>query len=179
MYIRRTNLPLAVPLWRVRRRWAFTTMEMIIVMLILAIMSSIAMDFVAESESYFRSDRAARETVIALRFARTLATTTGNSSGVEFDTAQKKIKVYTVISGAQTWVNSALYSGNAYQIDLANAREVQGVSMTPSIPSDATNPYDVVFDPLGATKNTGTISFSYGHNTRTVTVASLADPTIN
>ena len=48
-----------------------------------------------------------------------------------------------------------------------------------NIPTDATNPYDCVFNSLGATKNIGTITFTYGRGTRTVTIAPLADPTLN
>ena len=51
--------------------------------------------------------------------------------------------------------------------------------MTPTITGDTTNPYDVIFAPLGTTANYGTVVFSYGGKTKTVTIPKLGDPTIN
>ncbi len=160
---------------------AFTTIEVLITVLILGIVAAISFDVIADTEAASRADRAARESLVALRHARSLAMTTGNISGVEFDTTLKKIRVFTFINGTQTWVTNALSGGNPsnYQIDLANDREVLNVTLTPSIPTDATNPYDITYNTLGATKNTGTVKFTYGRGTRVLTILSLADPTLN
>jgi len=168
---------------RIRRVRAagFTLLDVLLTLLILAIATAISLDAIANTEAGFRADRAARETITALRYARTLAMTTGNASGVEFDTTQKKIKVYTVINGTQTWVTNPVIgtSGNLYQIDLVNSAEVAGVGMSVNIPTDTTNPYDCLFNQLGATTNVGTATFTFGQGTRTVTITALADPTLN
>ena len=167
---------------RRRRPRGFTAMELLIVVLILAITAKMAVDVISSTEASMRADRAARETLAALRFARNLATTTGNVSGVEFDTAARKIKVYTMIGATQTWV-SVPFAGSGksglYQIDLAADREVSGVTLTVTIPSAAANPYDVAFNALGATRNTGTVKFNYSNTSKTLTITSLADPTLN
>jgi len=49
--------------------------------------------------------------------------------------------------------------------------EIAGVTMSVSLANDASSPYDLQFSPLGATNNGGTVSFSYGGKTRTVTYA--------
>ena len=155
---------------------------MMLAVLILGIVSVLGIDAIAESEANRRADRAARETVSALRYARTLAMSTGNPSGVEFDTTLHLVRVYTRINNVQTWVRNPAASGgngNLYQIDLVNTREVAGVALAVSIPTAATNPYDCVFNQLGATTNVGTIIYTYGKSKCVVTIAALADPTIN
>jgi prepilin-type N-terminal cleavage/methylation domain-containing protein len=163
-----------------KKRRGFTVVEMILCMIIMAIIAKIGVDVISRTESNQRADRAARETVVALRYARNLATTTGNSSGVEIDTSTRKIRVYTMIGTTKTFVSAPFMgNGGAFQIDLANDRAVKGVTLTMSIPSDTSNPHDVLFNSLGATKNTGTVRFNYGSTYKTVTIGSLADPTIN
>lgn len=164
------------------KRCGFTTVEMLVCLIILALVSKVVVDVISRTEANARADRAARETMAAIRFARNLAMTTGNSSGVEFNTTTNKVQVYTMISGTQTWVTAAFVgSGKSgrYEIDLANDREVKGVTMTVTIATDTTNPYSVLFTPLGATKNTGTVRFNYSGTSKTLTIPALADPTLN
>ena len=163
-------------------RRGFTTVELVLVLTIMAITATLAADVISTTESNQRADRAAREVVAALRFARNMAMTTGNTSGVEFDTTAKTAKVYTMINSVQTWVTvpfTGTGKSGQYIINFAGDREILGVTMTVSLPSDTTNPYDVTFNSLGATTNTGTVRFSYSVNYRTVNITALADPTIN
>ena len=150
-------------------------------MVILGIVGNIALDAVSGSEANYRATRAAEETVAALRYARTLAMSTGNSCGVEFNTTTKTISVYTMIGTTQTWVTNPFTgpSGGNYQVELASDPALLGVGMTVSMPSDTTNPYDCLYNPLGATGNTGTVKFTYSQGQSTVTIAAVADPTHN
>ena len=148
----------------------------------MGIIANIGLDAISGSEANYRATRAAEQTVAALRYARLLAMSTGNSSGVEFNTALKTITVYTMINGTQTFVASPFTGsvGGNYQINLAtNQQAVNGVAMAVSLPSDATNPYDCLYNALGATTNTGTINFTYSQGKRVVTIAAVADPTYN
>ena len=169
---------LTMPRHRPARR-AFTTIEVLMVLLIIGIAAAVSADYISASEANARADRAARQAVIALRYARSLAVASGSSSGVEFDSTGKKIKVYTYVNAVQTFITDPLAPNNLYTIDLANDREVANVTIAANIPTDTTNPYDISFNALGATKNVGTITFTFGHITKTLTIAALADPTIN
>jgi hypothetical protein len=70
-------------------------------------------------------------------------------------------------------------NGGSFEIDLVNDKPVAGVTLTVAIPTDVSNPYQVDFNSLGATKNVGTVKFNYGSLSKTITITSLADPTIN
>lgn len=163
---------------------AFTLMDIMITVVILGITAALASGVIAHTEANQRADHAARETLIALRYARTLALSTGNPSGVEFDTTQKLIRVYTMLppTPTKTWVTSPLdggRNGGYFEIDLVNNREVANVTMTVNIATDTTNPYNCLFDARGSTKNIGTIVFNVGTGKRTLTLSALADPTLN
>jgi Tfp pilus assembly protein FimT len=150
----------------------------LVVVVVLGIVANIGLDAISAADANFRADRAARETLAALRYARWLAMSSGNTCGVEFDTAQKKIKVYTLINGTQTWVTSPFGKSATYLIDLANNSEVANVAMGVAIPSRAANPYDCAFTTLGSTVNTGTVTFTYGRGRKAVTIVPVGDPTL-
>ncbi|MEI8196622.1 MAG: hypothetical protein WCI73_11990, partial [Phycisphaerae bacterium] len=102
----------------------------------------------------------------------------GNTCGVRFDTTAKKFWVWQNATPA-TPLSTNLTGGGTYLLDLVNTKEIAGVTMTVSIPTDATNPYDVQFTTLGATTNTGTVSFTYAGKTHTVSIPAVGDPTLN
>jgi prepilin-type N-terminal cleavage/methylation domain-containing protein len=156
-------------------RRAFTIVELTIVLLILAISAAISMDLLANTEAWTRSDRAAREALAAARYARTLAITTGGTYGIEFDTANARFQVFNT-TGSNV-VTSPLIAGGTYVINLSRT-ELSGVTMTPTIANDTTNPYDVIYNPLGSTTNGGTIAFTYANRTRTLTIPAVGDPTV-
>jgi prepilin-type N-terminal cleavage/methylation domain-containing protein len=157
---------------------AFTLIETLIVVVILAITATIVLGFIADTDASLRADRAARECLTAFRYARALALTNGNTCGVRFDTTLKKFWVWQNATPA-TAVNNSLMPGGTYTVDLVNNREIAGVVATLAIPSDTTNPYDVQFTSLGATSNTGTVTFTYGGRTCIVTIPAVGDPTLN
>lgn len=161
-----------------KQNQAFSLIEILIVVTILGISATLGMDLIAATEATLRADRAARECQTALRVARSLALTSGNTCGVRFDTTTKQFWVWQNATPA-TPISSSITSGGTYLVDLKNTRDVTGVGMSIAIPTDATNPYDVQYTALGATTNKGTATFSYGGKQRVVTIPALGDPTIN
>lgn len=161
-----------------RHNQAFALIEILTVVVILAIAATLSMNLIAATDANLRADRAARECQTALRVARSLALTSGNTCGVRFDTSTKRFWVWQNGTPA-TPINTSLTSGGTYIIDLVNTREVSGVGMAVSIPTDGTNPYDVQYSALGVTVNKGTATFSFGGISRVVTIPVLGDPTIN
>lgn len=158
------------------RRAAFTFVEMVLVILIMAIVSVAGLDLLANTESRMRPDRAAREALVAIRYARMLSTTTGGTYGVEFDTANARFQVFQT-TGSNV-VAQPMTAGRTYIINLSQA-ELRGTTMTATIAGDATNPYDVTFAPLGSTTNSGTVVFSLAGYSRTITIPTVGEPTIN
>jgi prepilin-type N-terminal cleavage/methylation domain-containing protein len=158
------------------RTYAFTLIEMLIVVLLMAITSTIAMDVIAETEAGLRPDRAAREAVCAILYARAMAISYGGNFGVEFDTANNRFQVFQTTGG--NVVAQSMYGGGTYVINLSRP-ELKGTTMTVAIAGDATNPYDLIYAPLGNTSNNGTVVFSYGGKQKTVTIPKVGDPTIN
>jgi type II secretory pathway pseudopilin PulG len=148
---------------------------MMMVVVILGITATISVDYLAKTEAALRADRAAREAVTALRYARMMSVTTGGTYGVEFDTTNKRFQVFHT-TGSNV-VTQSLAGGGTYVINLTNT-ELNGTTMTVTITGDATNPYDLTYNGLGSTTNTGTVVFSYGGYTKTVTIPAVGDPTI-
>jgi type II secretion system protein H len=158
-----------------RRQAGFTLIEILIVVLILAITATAGMDAIANTDATMRANRAGREVVAALRYARMMATTTGGVYGVEFDTTNKRFQVFKTTGSSV--VNQTLTGGGTYVINL-NSQELMGNVMTVSIANDATNPYDLTYSAMGSTSNSGTVVFTYGGHTSTVTIPAVGDPTI-
>ena len=77
-----------------KKRRAFTLIEILIVVTILAITAILGLDTISNTEASLRADRAAREALAALRYARMMAMTTGGTYGVEFDTTNKRFQVF-------------------------------------------------------------------------------------
>jgi Tfp pilus assembly protein FimT len=148
---------------------------MLVVVVILAITATMSVDFLAKTESSLRADRAAREAVAALRYARTMSMSTGGTYGVEFDTTNKRFQVFQT-TGSNV-VKQSLTGGGTYIINLTNT-ELNGTTMTATITGDATNPYDLTYNGLGSTSNNGTVVFSFGGYSKTVTIPCVGEPTI-
>jgi prepilin-type N-terminal cleavage/methylation domain-containing protein len=154
----------------------FTLIEILIVLIITAITATLALDAVANTDASLKADRAAREACTALRYARAMTLSYGASYGVEFDTANNRFQVFQT-TGSNV-VTQSLNGTGTYVISLSSP-ELARTTMAVTIAGDATNPYDVVFAPLGSTNNTGTVVFTYAGKSRTVTIPKLGDPTIN
>ena len=157
-----------------KTRRAFSLVELMMVMLIAAILGTIAMGTVSHTEAGLRAERAAREAVSAVRFARTRALTDGTSYKVRFNVSARTI---TVIDPANSnAILSAPMAGGVMQINLSGRSDVSGVAMSPTIAGDTSDPYDVTFSALGGTSNSGTIAFTYGSITKTLQIPNVGDP---
>lgn len=161
-----------------RRHRAFTAMELLIVVLIMAIATSIGVDAISAYEASTRPERAARECLQAFRFARQLATTTGKSTKVTFNTSTNAFSVYWMSNGT-TWdanpVAQPAAQGGTYTVTMDNSPEIKGVTLSLN-PSGTTA---FTYNALGSLDNASVVTFTYGSRTKTLTVAKVNDPTIN
>jgi prepilin-type N-terminal cleavage/methylation domain-containing protein len=159
-------------------RHGFTLIEILLVVLIVAITTTLCLDALSDTEAGFRADRAAREAVTAIRYARMLSVSTGSTYGVEFDKTAGTFDVYQppATSGPNTVVPQAMASGGTYIVSLSQP-ELKGVAMSVTLAGQATNPYDLAYT-NGNTTNTGTLVFTYGSVRKTVAIPAVGDPTI-
>ena len=158
------------------KRKGFTVVEMIMTMLILGITSMIALDFIANADAGLRAERAARDTVALMRFARTRAMCDGVTYKVRFDVANKTISA--IDPNNSNAVLAGPMAGSVMQVNLSGRSDVSNVTMTPALAGDSTDPYDVAFSSLGNTSNTGTVTFTYGPLSKVLLIYNVGDPII-
>ncbi|MGN6368985.1 MAG: pilus assembly FimT family protein [Phycisphaerae bacterium] len=157
-----------------RRRQAFTLVETLIVVLILAICATICMDAIGNTEATFRAERAAREAVTAIRYARMLSISANGTYGVRFSQSAGTFQVYQT-TGTNV-VPQAMSAGGTYVVKLSQP-ELQGVTMSVTLANDTTDPFDLAYT-AGNTTNAGTVTFAYAGMRKTVTIPAVGDPTI-
>jgi prepilin-type N-terminal cleavage/methylation domain-containing protein len=152
----------------------FTITETLIAVMILGIVAAIGIEAVANTESNVRAERAAREAVMAIRFARSRAMTDGATYKVRFNVGAKTISVIDPANGNA--VLAAPLSGSVMQINLSGSSDVANVLMTPVITGASSDPYDVSYSPTGGTTNSGTVTFTYGASTKQLQIPNVGDP---
>jgi Tfp pilus assembly protein FimT len=167
------------PTWRARAR-GYSLLEMLITVFIIQIISVCAVMSISHVEAGERTERAANEVVVALRYARMLAMSTGQSAGVEFDGDNQRIRVFQGPS-CMTAANSQMPSG-VYIINLTTQQDVKGVRVaTAALGSDAAatnlaSPYRVVFGNMGGTGNSGSVTLQYAKaSTRVVNISAVGE----
>jgi len=153
---------------------AFTVTELLLTLLILSITTLIALDAVADTDANMRAERAAREAVSAVRFARTRAMTDATTYKVRFNVGAKTISV--IDPNNSDAIMAGPLAGNLMQINLSGNSDVANVSMAVSIAGDASDPFDVIFNSLGGTSNSGTITFTYGSISKVLQIPNVGDP---
>ncbi|HVS71660.1 MAG TPA: prepilin-type N-terminal cleavage/methylation domain-containing protein [Phycisphaerae bacterium] len=159
-----------------RRRRAFTAMELMIVITILSIVSVISIDTIATFEANQRADRASREALAFFRFARNLAMTTGKTAEVRLTPASSTFAVYWMSNGTSydaTPYPQSMVAGGQMLINMTTERELQGTTL--SATGGAT---DFAYGPLGSCSTSATITFTYGHSTKTLVIPQVGDPQI-
>jgi Tfp pilus assembly protein FimT len=145
--------------------------------LIIHIISGIVVVNVSNIQTSEKLTRAGEEVIAAARYARMLAMTTGQNAGIEFDSSTNQVRVFQGAS-ATTAANS-LISGGSYILNFNTQSEVIGISISAAtIVGSTTNPYRVTFGTLGGTNNTGSITLSYGSQSKIVQVPAVGDPTL-
>jgi len=161
-----------------RRGRGFTAMELMIVIMIMAIVASLGVDTISTFEANQRAERAARESLALFRYARYLALSTGKSSKVEIDTSAGTLAVYWMSNGTSwdaTPVSHSMFSGNVMQMALSSMRETNGVAMTVT-PAGTTS---FVYGALGSCATSGTVRFSFGTRSKTLTIPPVGDVQVN
>ena len=159
---------------RVRR--AFTLVEIVIVVLIASIAGTIALTAYSSTDAGYRPDRTARELTTALRYARSLAMSTNAICGVEIDTSLQQFRVFQVSGASYNTVSQSMMGSGTYVVSLVTQKEIAGVTLTPTITGDVTNPYRICYNSLGATANSGTVICTYAGRTKTLTIPPVGDP---
>jgi len=155
----------------------FTLIEILIVVMIMSIVMSLGVQTIASFEANQRAERAARETLVAFRFARNLAMTTGKDSCVLFNTSSNSFSIYWKSNGT-TWdatpIQQPLAPGN-YTINYGTERELAGTTF-------ALNPAATVrftYNGLGTCDSASTLALRFGSKSKTLSIVRVGDPTIN
>jgi Tfp pilus assembly protein FimT len=162
---------------RSARRRGYSLIEVLCTVLIIQIISGMVVVNVSSVQDNEKLSRAAEQIVVALRYARILAMSTGQPAGVEFDTATNQIRVFQ--GATATTVSNSQILGGTYLINLNTQADICNVKVSSALLSnDNTNPYQVIFGKLGGTLNNGYVTLSYGSCTRTVNIPLVGEATI-
>jgi len=170
-----------------RRRRGYSLIEVLMTSLIIQIiagMVAVSVSHVAETE---RTSYAGQEAVSALRYARQLAQTTGTPCGVIFDNTTQQIKVFR--GTTSTIVSDSAIPGGQYIVNLTTQANTNGVKISSISLAGAAGTKTVTYGNIGATSgapkglgstnNNGFIKLSIGGATKTVSIPSAGDPTLN
>lgn len=158
---------------------AFTMIEVMIVLIIMAICATLAMGAISNYEASQRPERAARECQALLRYARNLALTTGKTACLRINTTNNTMAVYWQSNGTSydaNPVSSSAGVGGQLLIDLDTQREIAGVRMTLS---GGGTSQDFAYNALGSGATSGTITFSYGTRARSIVIPRIGEATVN
>ena len=161
-------------------RAAFTLIEMMLVITIASIIALIAIDFISSFEAHQRAERAARESLSCFRAARNLAMTTGKYAKVVVDTTGQTLTILWNQAGDSTngtngtfvtATNGMTSSGN-WVLNVNSARDLVGttVSLNPATTSS------FIYSALGTCAQTGTLTFTYASQTKSLVVYNVGDP---
>ncbi len=139
------------------RSAGFTLIELVIVVVIAAVMTGIAMGRYGQALARYRADHAARRVAADLALARSEAKTTGSSVTVSFDPANNRYQV-SAIPG----LNS---SASEYSVALGEA-PYGSTLVSAALGGDAA----VVFNGHGVPDSGGTVVVQCGVTERTVSL---------
>lgn len=140
-----------------RRRTAFTLIELVIVVLIVGIMTSVGAPKYFSSLAYYRAEAAARRIANDLRLAREHAQKTSEPQTVDFDVTGDGYAIPTMPDLDRPNATYAVRLGSSeYNVNLATA--VFGAGDT------------VQFDIYGRPNQTGSVTVQSGSQLRTVQV---------
>ena len=154
---------------RRRRAKGYSLIEVLLTVLIIQIISGMIMVNVSDVQTNERLARSCEQIVLALRYARVQAMSTGQPVGVEFNVSGNSVRVFQGPSA--TTVSDSMIAGGTYVINLNNQAETSGVRLSGAmISNDATDPYRVTFSTLGGTSNNGYVTLTYGGVTKTVQI---------
>ncbi len=146
-------------------RCAFTLVEIIVTLVILAIVAAMTVPYVTGAAS-IQASSAARLIMSDLEYAQSQAITTQSPVSVTFSVSGNS---YTVSNASGTLIHPI--SKQAYVVDFDTLGGFGNVSVSAADFGGALN---VTFDALGAPDNNGTVTVIAGSHTYTVTVAPVS-----
>ena len=158
-----------------RRGRAFTFIELVIVVLVLAIAATVALGAFADVDATQRADRAGQELATAFRYARMRAMSTGYAYGVSVSATGFAV-VYQTVPGGPWLTESNPLGGGSYRITLADSSLLAGSAITP--PAGVTQPMTYRTTGSRSVGGTATITISCGGRTCRVTVPPVGEPTV-
>lgn len=152
-----------------RNSFGYTMVEVMLVLLILGIVSSVAVPTIKSSLDEMKIDGAAREVVSALSYAQSLAIQEGVTHGVKFNKPLEKFHCYKISPGAGI-INPL--EKKPYVIDFTVDRHFQGVEIVSAafVPG---NKDWIEFNALGESSGTGSVVIGYSGSQRTINVTGL------
>jgi len=151
--------------------------EVLITVLIIHAIAGMIMVNVSNIQTSEKITRGAQQVIVALRYARMVAMTTGQPAGVEFNTATNQVRVFQ--GAAATTVPNSLIPGGNYIIDFNSQFDVNGTRITAAtIVGDTTSPYQVIFGKLGGTNNNGSVTLTYASQSKTISIPVVGDATM-
>jgi len=138
-------------------RPAFSLLELILVLVILAVLGAVAAPRYASANARYRADFTARRIAADLQLAQRAARAAGSSTVVSFDTVNHSYQLTGV---------DALDGAGTYGVDL-QVSPYQSTLNTASFGSGSI----LTFDGWGVPDANGTVVVSVGSETRTVTLS--------
>ncbi len=144
---------------------AFTMIELIVVMVVIAIAAAMVVPY-AVSTSSFQAQSAARLIMSDLEYAQNQAIVSQSPVTVTFSAAGNS---YAVSNASGTLIHPI--SKKAYEVDFDTSGGFENVSMS-SVNFGCCS--TVTFDALGAPDNEGTVTLTAGSHAYTVTVAAIS-----
>lgn len=186
----------------------YTLLEVLIVVLIISIISSMSLVNVGANDATTRLGRAAQAIVAAVRYARMQSMGHGQTSGagfqptdaygIQIDTNANTITVYHATWNASTgtWilpgtaVASGLFGGGICVLNLNTDPAYAGVRITAvqlagtsDTSPNTSSPYYCQYRPIGDTLNAGSnaasITLSYGGTSCSINIPKAGDPQEN
>jgi Tfp pilus assembly protein FimT len=160
-----------------KNRRGYSLLEVLMTVIIIQIISSMAIVSVSNVQPTEQLAMAGQQMVVALRYARMLAMTSGQTAGVEFDTINNTVRVFQ--GDTQATAPNSLIAGGSYIINLNTQSEISGVMLGQALISQNTSsPYCVTFGKLGGTTNNGYVTLQYGGLSKTVSIPLVGEATV-
>jgi prepilin-type N-terminal cleavage/methylation domain-containing protein len=152
-----------------RHPCGYTMVEVMLVLLILGIVSSIVVPSINGSLDEMKIDGAAREVVSVLHYCQSLAIKEGIAYTVSYDKAQEKFKCYEQGSGL-----TVLHpiDKKPYEMDFTGAGYFQGVDIV-SASFTPGNKNFITFNSLDESDRYGTVVLNYRGPQKTIDISRL------
>jgi Tfp pilus assembly protein FimT len=163
---------------RARGRGAYSLVEALVVVSVLAVLTSLVICPLSSVNDSTRLDAAVKRSTALIRYARMLAMSSGQQCTVEFNATTQVINVY--LGSATTPVSNSLFNGGACSLNLHTDPGVAGVCITGV--TNAGTPARITYGVLGTRVNppsyasSAVVSFACGAGAASLTIPNVGDP---